>query len=119
MLVALYFFWAHNLLVTVSVSHPSIIASMIVTRFADLARLARSFLGRYFAKNMTRSMEAVRFTGVVLAAVGAWTHFWWLIPVGVVVLFGWLRGVWLPRSKSRLFVKEGGWHLLRFIATTR
>jgi hypothetical protein len=48
---------------------------------------------------MTRQMEAVRFAGYAVMAVGAWIHNAWLIPTGfIIVLFGWLRGWMFPKQ---------------------
>jgi hypothetical protein len=99
--VALYLFWIHSLVVALVVSLlPSVIASAIIVRIVDLSRYKESGFGRYVGRYMTRAIEAVRLAGFIVAAVGAWLHLWWLIPVGIaVVILGWLRGVILPQPQ--------------------
>ena len=96
--LALYFFWRHRSLSGLLVSFlPALIASWAITQYADLEPYKHSPLGRYIKKYMTPEMEAVRFSGFGIMALGAWWHRMWLIPAGLaVVLFGWLRGVLFP-----------------------
>ena len=100
--VALYLLWTHELIRALVVSFiPSIVASILIIRFVNLARYVDSSFGRYVKRYMTRGIEAVRFAGFILMAVGAWLHLWWMIPAGVaVVLFGWFRGVIWPESRT-------------------
>ena len=93
-----YIIWVHQLIFGVLAGFiPAIIASVIVVRYADLDRYATSLLGRYVAKYMTRTMEAVRFVGLFVSWVGAWYHIWWIIGVGIlIVILAWLRGKITP-----------------------
>jgi hypothetical protein len=99
--VALYLFWIHSLVVALVVSLlPSVIASAIIVGAVDLSKYKESKFGRYVGRYMTRASEAVRLAGFIVAAVGAWFHLWWLIPVGIaVVMVGWLRGVILRQPQ--------------------
>jgi len=89
-----YLIWIHQLILGVLTGFiPAIIASAIVVRYVNLERYASSPLGRYVAKYMTRTMEALRFVGLFVSWGGAWYHVWWIIGVGIlVVILAWLRG---------------------------
>jgi len=93
-----YVIWIHQLILGVLVGFiPAIIASVIVIRYANFERYAASRLGRYVAKYMTRTMEAVRFVGLFVSWGGAWYHIWWIIGVGIlIVILAWLRGKIAP-----------------------
>ncbi len=74
-ILALYFFWRHNFIAGIVVGFiPPIIASTVIMQSVDLEPYRRSALGQYIARYMTRTMEFVRFTGFVVAALGAWYH---------------------------------------------
>lgn|SRR5574341_329221 len=96
--LALYFFWRHDLLIAMAIALiPSIIASLILVRFADLEKYKASAFGKYVGKTMTRAVEAIRFLGYAVMAIGAWIHLAWLIPLGLaMILLAWLRGVIFP-----------------------
>jgi hypothetical protein len=93
-LASLYFFWNHQLWLGLAVHLvPPIVASALLTRFADLEPLRASPLGQYVGRYMTRTVEGVRLLGDLIMVVGAWMHLWWLIPLGVaVVAAAWLSG---------------------------
>lgn len=97
--ISLYLFWQHELLLAIIVTFiPSIIASAIIIKYVDLERYRNSPLGMYVKKYMTRTMEGVRFIGLFIMILGTWSHVWEMIPIGLlVILFGWLRGMILPR----------------------
>jgi hypothetical protein len=97
-LLALYPFWRHAPLTAVLVALiPPGVASFLLLRFADLERYKDSAFGRYVGRYMTRQVEAVRFAGYVVAALGAWYHLPWLIPAGLAVtVLAWHRGVLFP-----------------------
>jgi hypothetical protein len=77
----------------VGVLVPSVLASVIVLKYADLTKYASSPLGRYVRRYMTRTMEAVRFVGLIVSWLGAWYNLPWVIGVAVViVVLAWLRG---------------------------
>jgi hypothetical protein len=86
--------WIHQLILGILAGFiPAIVASVIVVRYANLEGYAASSLGRYVAKYMTRTMEAVRFVGLFVSWGGAWYHIWWIIGVGIlIVILAWLRG---------------------------
>ena len=50
---------------------PPILSSAITLRFGNLEPLKQSAFGRYVAQHMTPAMQAVRFGGYVLSALGA------------------------------------------------
>lgn len=74
---------------------PSILVSGLLVRFGDFSKTHRSRVGAYLRRYMTKTMQGVRFLGMGIAAVGAWTHVWWLVPIGgAAILWGW-GGPWL------------------------
>lgn len=93
--VSLYLFWQHELILAVIVTFvPSIIASAIVMKYASLERYRSSSLGHYVKSYMTRTMEGVRSIGLLVMMIGAWSHIWQLMPVGLlVILFSWSNGI--------------------------
>ena len=97
-LASLYLFWqgevVWGLVVTLV---PSILASVLVIRYADLETLRGSPAGRYLGQYMTRSMQAARLVGNLVMIVGAWYHVVWLILAGLVIIVGaWFRGKLWP-----------------------
>jgi hypothetical protein len=95
---ALYFFWLHEFLLAIVITLvPSVIASALIMRYADLEPYRSSGRGRYLKKYMTRATEGVRFGGLLVMIAGAWFHVWLLILLGIpIILFGWFRGVIFP-----------------------
>ena len=99
-LLALYPFWHHNLLLGLLIAFvPSIISSLVIVRFVDLEKYKQSRFGKYLRQYMTRAVEAIRFIGYGIMAVGAWVHIVWAIPIGLlIIILAWLRGVIFPRK---------------------
>lgn len=97
--VATYFFWEHQLLLgLLAMFVPPIVASLLLVTTLDFTRIQDSAVGRYLKRSMTRAMEGVRLAGTLPMIFGAWYHLPWLILLGLaIVLFGWLRGLLLPR----------------------
>ena len=100
-LLSLVLLWKHRVAAALLVMFvPSICVSFALIRFVDLERYKRSRFGRYVRRSMTRSMEALRFAGMAVMALGAWFHRTWMIPLGLlVVLAGWLRGILLQQGE--------------------
>ncbi len=82
--VALYRLWQHDLVLTLLVMFIlSIVVSLVSVKHVNLERDKRSALGQSMKQRMTRTM-----------AMGAWSHLYWLIPIGLsITRLGWLRGV--------------------------
>lgn len=79
---------------------PPIVASALLVRFGDFTRTARSGLGEYLRRHMTKTMQAIRLCGMGVAALGAWQHGGWLIAAGVaVIVWGWVGGWLLSRAR--------------------
>src|SRR5262245_28329861 len=99
-LLALYPFWHHKLIVALLIAFlPSILASLIIVRFADLEKYKQSAFGKYVSQYMTRAFEAMRLIGYGIMAVGAWVHVVWAVLLGLlIILLAWLRGVIFPRK---------------------
>jgi hypothetical protein len=95
--ISLPLFWQHRLRLALVLHFlPPILASVALLRWADLEPYRRSAFGRYIARSMTPQMQALRFVGDLVMAVGAWRHRPLIICGGAgVVLFGWLRGRFL------------------------
>jgi len=74
---------------------PSVLVSTWLIRFGNFSKTRDSALGAYLRRYMTRSMEALRFAGMGLAAVGAWEHAAWLIVIGALVIASGWFGPWL------------------------
>jgi hypothetical protein len=92
--ISLPLFWQHRLRPAL-VFHflPPVVASFALIRWADLEPYRHSPFGRYVARAMTPQMQALRFLGDLVMALGAWRRRPLLILAGAsLVLFGWLRG---------------------------
>ena len=99
-LIALYPFWHHNLIAALLIAFaPPIVVSLMIVRFADLEKYKQSTFGRYVRQYMTRAVEALRFLGYGIMAIGAWIHAVWAIPVGLlIIVLAWMRGVIFPEK---------------------
>ena len=93
-LISLYFLWQHELILGLVLHFaPPVIASALVITFADLRRKQNSAFGRYAARMMTRTLEAIRFCGDITIVFGAWYHSPILITAGLlIVLAAWFSG---------------------------
>lgn len=100
-IISAYLFWKYQLGIGLLLHIlPSIVASLLVIRYADLERIKRSHLGHYLRQHMTPPVEAARIVGDIIIAVGAWYHLLWAIAGGLlVILAAWLNGL-LIRSKA-------------------
>jgi hypothetical protein len=93
--ISLYFFWQHNLLLGL-LTHlaPPIAASIWLIRCGNLEAYKNSAGGAFLRLHMTRTIEAIRFSGDILMAVGAWIRSPWLIALGVaIVILAWASGL--------------------------
>jgi hypothetical protein len=101
-LLSLYLLWRHRIGAALLVMFiPSICVTFVLVRWADLERYQRSRPGRYIRRYMTRPIEAIRFAGLAVMAIGAWFHTIWLLPLGtLVIVLGWLRGVLFPMGRG-------------------
>lgn len=102
-MLALFLLWQHALIVALIVMFiPSIIASLIIIQFINIEKYKQTAFGKYVSIYMTRFMEAIRFAGYAVMALGAWYHVFWLLPIGLgIIFFGWLRGVLMPQKAKR------------------
>ena len=101
-LPTLALFWWGNLLGGILATLPSLVASALVMRYANLERIRDSAAGAYLRKYMTPAVQAVRFGGLLVMILGAWYHVLWPIAVGLlVILFAWFRGFLLPAASRR------------------
>lgn len=79
---------------------PSILLSAGLIYWGDFSRVRDSRAGGYMRRYMTPGMQALRFGGEGIIAVGAWFHAWLLIPLGVgVILWGWFGKAMLARTR--------------------
>jgi len=98
-LVSLYLFWIHELVLGLLGGFvPSLVASAIIIRYANIEKYAASPFGKYLAKYMSGTMQAVRLGGQFVVWFGAWYHMPWIIGLGfLIVVLAWLRGKLIPR----------------------
>jgi hypothetical protein len=96
--VSTYYFWVHAFWPALAwMFLPPIIVSTVMLLTMDFTWIKESAVGRYLSWEMTPAMEALRLSGTIPMAVGAWYHQPWAIALGVlIVLFGWLRGLIFP-----------------------
>jgi hypothetical protein len=74
---------------------PSSLASALLIGFGDFSKTKRSRIGKYLRRYMTAAMQAARLAGMALAALGAWLHAFWLVPIGgTTITWAWC-GTWL------------------------
>jgi hypothetical protein len=100
-IISAYLMWQHEFVwAMVAAFGIAMLASAIVTPTVDIRRLKNSRFGRYVNTFMTRPIEAWRFGGQIIMWIGAWYHWFWLIPVGALtVLAAWMSGM-LPRKSA-------------------
>lgn len=80
---------------------PSVVITALLLWRADLAPYQHTPLGRYIARFMTHRIEVVRMGGQIVMWLGAITHVPWLLPLGfVIVMYGWLNGLWAPSASA-------------------
>ena len=98
--VSLYLLWQQMLAAGLLVHFiPPVIASALLLRYADLDRQAQSAFGRYIARHMTRTVEAIRFFGDLVTVLAAWQHDVLLMALGFAVIVGaWCNGL-LPSAR--------------------
>jgi hypothetical protein len=98
-LISLYLFWIHELVLGLLGGFvPSLVASAIIIRYANIEKYAVSPLGRYLAKYMSGTMQAVRLGGQFVVWFGAWYHMPWIIGTGLlIVVLAWWRGKLFPK----------------------
>jgi hypothetical protein len=92
--VSLYFLWRHNLVLGLTTHFiPPIVSSLLVIRFADSEPNKYSRAGACLPRHRTRTVEAVRWAGDIVMALGAWFHRPYLIALGLaVVILAWCAG---------------------------
>lgn len=101
--VSSYFLWIQNIagfLITFLL--PSVVATLLIIRFADLEKLKASKFGAYVARHMTRKMEFVRLSGQVVIWISSWEHQPLGITIGtMMILLGWTWGLFLKASANK------------------
>lgn len=99
-LISLYFFWYHQIIIGFVIGVlPSLLVSFVIIRFASLERYKQSALGRYVGRYMSSKMQGLRFLGQLIAWIGAWLQWAYLVLAGLfVILLGWSRGKILPNK---------------------
>jgi len=98
--IFLFLLWRHAIAAALIVGFvpPVVVSAAMMTWPPDLETLKSSAFGDYVSKYMTRTIEAVRFLTLLPMAWGAWTHNFWLIAVGMLILLlAWCNGLILPR----------------------
>ena len=99
-IVSLYLLWQHMLAAGLLVHFiPPVLASALLLRYGSFDKQAQSPFGRYVARTMTRTIEAIRLFGDLVTLLGAWQHDALLIVLGFAVVIGaWCNGL-LPSAK--------------------
>lgn len=97
--ISFYLLWRHRLRAALLVQLvPAIVVSGMLVRWADLEPQQRSAFGRYVARYMTPTMQAVRLAGNGVMTLGAWYRRPGVLVLGLlIILFGWLRGKLFPQ----------------------
>ena len=98
----LFFLWHHRvgLALVSGFVPPVIISGAMMIWPPNLEKLKNSRIGRYIAKYMTPTIEAIRLLTLLPMAWGAWTHHFWLIALGLVMLLlAWCNGLIWPRPR--------------------
>ena len=99
--IAIYFLWHRQIWTAILVAFlPPILVStvMLIWPPDSLERIRSSSAGRYLKSYMTPVVEAIRFLVLIPVAYGAWTHQFWPIWIGLVVLIlAWLNGFLFPK----------------------
>ncbi|WP_295793988.1 hypothetical protein [Mucilaginibacter sp.] len=90
-----YLMWQHQLCTfAILFLLPSIIATLILIRFADLEQLKKTRFGKYVEMHMTKKLEALRFSGQIMMWAAAWYHLPLPITIGfLTILLGWAMGL--------------------------
>jgi cobalamin synthase len=101
--ISLYLFWQHELIWALVITIiPSILASFLLVRYANLEPYKQSAFGRYIARYMSSVVVALRVLGLIVMIVGAWNHIGWLIPLGlVIIVLAWMRGLLIQQRLRR------------------
>jgi hypothetical protein len=74
---------------------PSVLMSAALVRFGNFSKTQASRVGAYLRRYMTPAMQGLRLSGMAIAALAAWLHAWWLLPLAfIVIAWGWC-GPWL------------------------
>jgi hypothetical protein len=84
--------WNHHLTAALLVGFvPSIVATAVLLRWANLDPYRDSAFGRYVGRFMTRRVEIARLAGLLPLWIGAWLE----RPVAIAAGAAWIIGCWL------------------------
>lgn len=96
--VATALLWNHHLTAALLIGFvPSIVASAVLLRWANLDRYRESAFGRYVGRFMTRRVEIARLAGLMPLWIGAWLE----RPVVIAAGVAWIIGCWLWGLRGR------------------
>jgi hypothetical protein len=98
--ISLYFLWQHRIAPAIIFGFvpPLLVTVAMMIWPPDLQRLRDSALGKYISKYMTPTVEVIRLLTLVPMAWGAWTHNFWVIVLGLVILLmAWCNGLIVRR----------------------
>jgi len=90
-----WLFWRHQwALALLSTFPPSILATVLLFKFADFESLRNSRAGQYVLSFMNRPREALRFLGQGIMWFGAWIYNPFVLAAGVLLIIcAWLSGL--------------------------
>ena len=94
--IFLFFLWRHQIAPALAVGFlpPLMVSAAMMIWPPDLEKLKNSSFGKYIAKHMTPTVEAIRFLSLAPMGWGAWAHNLWFIGLGLlIVLLAWCNGL--------------------------
>jgi hypothetical protein len=100
--VMLYLLWQRAVLGALIVMvGPTMVASTVLVRWANLEPLKESPLGQYVRRYMTAPVRLARSGGLAVMVAGAWYHQPWVLAAGASIIgAAWLSGLLIPGPKE-------------------
>jgi hypothetical protein len=87
--IAAWLLWGGHLILALAIGIvPAPIATALVIRFADVARLRDSAFGRYLGRYMTPAAQSLRVVGLAVFWYAAWRHSVLGIVLGLAIVLG-------------------------------
>ena len=81
---------------------PSLLAALVLARWANLESRKHSVLGRYIEQHMTANAQSLRLLGLFVICLGAWYHVALGLVIGLgMIAAGWMRGLLSPAGANK------------------
>jgi hypothetical protein len=102
-IISILFFWDRQIFPGLLIGTiPSVIASALIIRYANLENYRNSSIGQYMKRYMTRSMQVLRFLGQIIVWIGAWYQSLLIVALGFLfIIFAWIQGKILPVHETQ------------------